>query len=135
MDITSLSEYDEVGLLTALVRGEAEGEPLLGKIAVAWVVKNRVADYRWPDSWNDTMLQPKQFTCFSAKYFRPAIIKPAYAKIWWKECKFAAFGVYHNWVADITCGANHYHNKTITPYWADDTKKTVTIGNHIFYRL
>jgi spore germination cell wall hydrolase CwlJ-like protein len=31
--------------------------------------------------------------------------------------------------------ADHYHNKTVNPYWANKTKKIKTINNHIFYKL
>ena len=35
----------------------------------------------------------------------------------------------------LTLGAEHYHAKSVSPYWADEKKKTVTIGNHVFYKL
>jgi len=36
---------------------------------------------------------------------------------------------------EVTGGANHYHATYVKPYWADESKKTVQIGNHIFYKL
>jgi spore germination cell wall hydrolase CwlJ-like protein len=35
---------------------------------------------------------------------------------------------------DVTNGATHYHNTSVTPYWTDSMKQTAVIGNHIFYR-
>jgi len=35
----------------------------------------------------------------------------------------------------FTKGADHYHAKGCSPFWADTSKKTVTIGRHTFYKL
>ena len=35
----------------------------------------------------------------------------------------------------FTKGADHYHAKGCNPFWADASKKTVTIGKHTFYKL
>ncbi len=134
MDLKSL---DDVELLTALVMGEAEGEPLLGKLAVAFTVKNRVKDKRWPDTWKGVMLQDRQFSCFLPAYFRPEILDHAWTAAW-RECKFAAFGVYHGYIQDITGGANHYHANYLSgtpPKWANRKKTTLYVGGHTFYRL
>ena len=69
MDIKQLKELSDIDLLATLIRGEAEGEPLLGKIAVACVVRNRVEDPQWPDAWSGVMLQKYQFSCFFACLF------------------------------------------------------------------
>lgn len=127
---------DDIDLLIALVMGEAEGEPILGKIAVAQVVKNRMNDPRWPDDWKGVMLQKSQFSCFLPAYFRPEILKHSWSPAW-KECKFAAFGVFNDYVRDVTGGANHYHADWLNPKpkWANPEKETLTIGDHIFYAL
>ena len=134
MDLKSL---DDVELLTSLVMGEAEGEPFLGKLAVAFTVKNRVEDRRWPDTWKGVMLQEYQFSCFLPAYFRPEILDHSWTSPW-KECRFAAFGVYQGYVQDMTKGANHYHASYFSdtpPKWATRKKITLFMGNHIFYRL
>jgi len=127
---------DELDLLTACVVGEAEGESLLGKIAVACVIRNRVNDKRWPDNYKDVILQPNQFSCFSNKYYKPEIMQHRWSKLYWRECKFSAYGVYYNWVRDITNGANHYFATYIkTPSWAENKHPILRLGVHQFYRL
>ena len=59
-DMDTLEQLNDLDLLTALIMGEAESEPLLGKIAVACVVKNRLNDRRWGNTWQDVMLQKYQ---------------------------------------------------------------------------
>ncbi|MCP4579817.1 MAG: cell wall hydrolase [Deltaproteobacteria bacterium] len=131
-----LKILDDIDLLTALIMGESEAEPVLGKIAVACVVKNRLADPRWPDDWKGVMLQKWQFSCFLPACFRPEILKHSWTPAW-KECKFAAFGVYHDYVRDVTEGANLYWNPGIIkkPNW-DWSKVTLLdkIGKHQFAR-
>ena len=133
MDLTNL---DDIELLTALILGESEAEPLLGKIAVACVVRNRVNDPRWPSAWRDVMLQNKQFSCFLPECFRPSIIKQNRRDPVWREANFAAHGVYNKYVRSEANGANHYHADYIeTPYWVKNKDVVLSIGKHLFYRL
>jgi len=132
----ALNSMNAVALLQALIMGEAEAEPILGKLAVAWVVKNRVLDNRWPNDWKSVMLQPKQFSCFLPAYFRPEILKRNWRQQTWRECRFAAFGVFQQYVRDMTGGANHYYATWApTPYWAKGNEPVAEIGNHRFFRL
>ena len=46
-----------------------------------------------------------------------------------------AFKVYYaNSRWDFTDGATHYHADYVKPAWASSKTKTITVGNHIFYR-
>jgi len=132
-----LSKLDDIQLLTALVLGEAEAEPLLGKIAVACVVRNRVNDKRWADTWREVMLQPYQFSCFLPEYFRPEIIQQDRQDPVWRECSFSAFGVYNRYIRSEAKGANHYFSSIMKeePYWAKGRDPVLEIGKHKFYKL
>lgn len=139
-----LQTLDEMAVMTGLLVGEAAGEDLVGKIAVACVIKNRRLDKRWPDDWIGVMLQAYQFSCFNGiplhepmdpvaceRLFRPWRPDP-----WWKECKFVAYGAINSYFRDITKGANHYHAYYIErPRWAIEAKVCYRHGKHIFYRL
>ena len=133
----TLEQLDDLSLLTALVMGEAEAEPFLGKIAVACVVKNRLDDNRWPDTWQEVMLQKYQFSCFLPTYLIPEITMEHWDRIAWRECRLAAFGVLGGYIADVTDGSNHYHADWMSkaPTWARGERLVVGIGNHLFYRL
>jgi spore germination cell wall hydrolase CwlJ-like protein len=129
-----LDKVDEFDLFIACLRGEAEGEPFIGKLAIACVIRNRVNDKRWPNTYKEVMLQHKQFSCFLPKYFRPETLTAAKDKGYWRECKYAAFGIYHKWVRDITDGANHYHTKDISPPWSSKMELVFEAGNHLFFK-
>jgi len=139
----NLREVGDLNLLTALIWGEARGEPFDGMMAVAFVVRNRKADARWPDTWVDVILQTKQFSCFNLEDVNHhqvlRAILPSRNGNWqdptWRECRFAAYGVMGNWRRDITSGANHYHTVQISPYWAHKQEICYRVGNHFFYKL
>ena len=142
MNIKDLADIDA---LTALVAGEAAGESILGKMAVACVVRNRREDKRWPDSWQEVIFQRYQFSCMNNVRPDGEIPKTLWGKcfvtrqpdVWWRECKFAAWGVINQWYQDVTDGANHYYAYKLMdePSWARDRECQVTIGGHRFYRL
>ena len=130
-----LKALDPVDLLRVLVLGEAESESLFGKFAVAQVVKNRMLDTRWPNNWREVMLQPKQFSCFNPGLFRAETLKTRRDKGYWKDARYASFGIFYNHVADMVAGSNHYHSKSVTPFWSRGHASIMTIGSHVFYRL
>ena len=139
----NLREVGDLNLLTALIWGEARGEPFDGKMAVAFVARNRKNDTRWPDTWVDVILQAEQFSCFNVEDVNyHEILKailPSRNSNWlnamWRECRYAAYGVLGNWRKDFTDGSNHYHAHYILPYWAKDQKVIYKIGSHLFYKL
>ena len=135
--IPDLLVLDDIDLLTALILGEAESESLMGKIAVACVVRNRVNDKRWPDTYKKVMLQPKQFSCFLPEYFRPSILTRNRQDPVWREAQIAAFGVYNKYIRSEANLANHYYSKIMKeePYWAKGHEPVLEIGLHKFYKL
>jgi len=118
-----LSDLTDIQLLAGTIRKEAEGEPVLGKMAVACVIRNRVADRRWLDSWQGVMLQAQQFSCFNG-LDRGSDLSPAWVRVftehraetWWRECQYVAFGTYWDWYGDVTGGANHSVGTIAAPH-------------------
>ena len=51
--------------LALTMYGEARGEEIEGKVAVGCVVRARMADDRWPDTYKDVCLQRWQFSCWN----------------------------------------------------------------------
>lgn len=135
----------EVDLIARTIYGEARGEPEVGKMAIAWVIRNRVetdlhGDGK-PDWWGEGVTEvihkPYQFSCWnagdpnSAKIANLSIREPRYM-----ECLAAAARVMANQTADPTSGATHYHTVGLRPVpsWAVGKPAVATIGNHIFYK-
>lgn len=123
-------------LMIRTIIGEAGGESQQGQIAVADVIKNRLASGGYGGNLHDVITAPKQFSVWnpgdpagamasgvsadSAQYQRIAAIVDA---------------VMAGKLADITGGAKNYYNpRGASPDWADKLAKIgdLTIGNHRF---
>jgi len=129
---------------------EARNQNPKGMIAVGLVTMNRVADPRYPNtacevvhqgptrpSWkNRSISYPVKNRCQFSWYCDGKAEKvPAADKDVFEIARMIAFKVYHassRW--DFTNGATHYHADYVTPSWAATKTKTITVGNHIFYR-
>jgi N-acetylmuramoyl-L-alanine amidase len=134
-------DVDELTLLACLIFGEARGEPVEGRIAVAWAVRNRVT---WPVAtrfgagWQGVILRPLQFSSFNANDPNSKkLLEPLKwgAEASWAACFEAACAVYFQLVPDPTGGANHYHTTGVAPSWSRGVEPTAVIGNHRFFRL
>ena len=53
---------DDLTKLAAIIYCEAGGEPYEGQLAVGTVVMNRVASSKYPDTIEEVLMQPYQFT-------------------------------------------------------------------------
>ena len=109
------------------IYNEARGEPLEGQYAVAQVVLNRVNSNKWPDTVCKVVYQPYQFSWT----FKQFTLSEAAALD--RATKIAEdVLVYGINTSSVVC-ADHYHNFTVNPHWAQTMEQEVTIGNHIFY--
>ena len=127
---------------------EAKNQSLVGQIATAQVVMNRVEDDRFPNticevvkqgptrpSWEDPEKEyPIKHRCQFSWYCdgKPDVPKNEKA---WRKAQDVAFLVYYNKIQlDVTEGATHYHATYVRPAWAKTKKRTTRIEKHIFYR-
>lgn len=139
-------EWPGALVMASTILGEAAGEPLEGKQAVAAVIMNRARDHRWPDRPEEVCLQKMQFSCWNIgsptlpRMFNP---KSFVSEEVWGDCLRAALEAIWGLIPDPTNGANHYLNPTVTrqirggtlPSWHNPAKITATIGAHEFLRL
>ncbi|WP_299393309.1 cell wall hydrolase [Pelagibius sp.] len=133
----------DVDVLARTVYGEARGEQMQGKLAVAYVIMNRVrADLHGdekPDWWGEGIvgvcLRDRQFSCWNhndpnrTKLMTVGPDDKAFA-----ECIGAALMAIHRLQPDPTDGADHY---LASHAWADWAKGRpfVSIGRHRFFHL
>lgn len=127
----------EIDVLARTIWGEARGEGTRGMQAVANVIMNRVNALSWfGNTIEGVCKKPYQFSCWNANDPNSSLCQQVNATdVQFQQCKNIATLAVTGRLADITNGANHYHAVGIRPNWADDSKKTVTIGNHVFYKL
>lgn len=118
-------QYDsETICLAKNIYYEARGEPLRGKLAVAWVTLNRVASGKFRDTICKVVYQKNQFSWTNKRQGKP--------KEWamWLESLQLAY-----WITQqpqiVAFEALYFHAKSVNPGWKKS--KLETIGNHHFY--
>ena len=119
----SLDPSTNLGALTRVVYGEARGEDDEGKIAVAWVVKNR--SKKSGKSIQEEATKKSQFCCYSGE------MKETEAK---DKCKQIAEDTINDKNSDPTGGATFFYSGDTVPSWAIGKEPCVTIGGHKFFK-
>lgn len=122
--------------------GEAEGEPIVGQIAVVWVMRTRAEHPkgRYGRTLAEVCRKPWQFSCWNedtaarpnprlGKVHALEISNPAYLRFL-RIVLQVALGE----LDDPTGGCTHYHVAGATPKWARGRLPHIRIGNHVFYK-
>jgi len=115
---------NEIVCLSAIMFGEARGEPDIGKVAVAYTAINRKADPNYPKNICSIMKQPRQYQFID--YGIPSQQQVAYLMP-------LAKAILEGRIDDPTRGAKWFHTKNMKPYWAKNKTIKVAYNNHIFY--
>lgn len=138
-----LDPYEEkaVDVLARTLFGEARGEPVRGREAVAAVVINRVkrarsraGGYWWGNTVEEVCRKPWQFSCWNAADpNRERIATVAADNKVFASCQRIARRAVRGRLEDPTFGSTHYHARAVHPPWARRRAPRVEIGNHLFY--
>lgn len=126
---------EEIGCLALNIYFEARGEPDLGKIAVAHVVLNRVADRRFPSTVCDVVRQGGEdelHRCQFSWWCDGQSDRPRDTRSW-DAVKTVAQKVYWGFSDDPTYGALWYHADSVSPSWGKVFQPGPKIGQHQFY--
>lgn len=121
--------------LSQAVYFEARGEPIIGQVAIAEVILNRVVSSRYPDTACKVVFQNKHmknrcqfsFAC-DGKSDRPRDIQS-----WENSLKIVAL-VMAGERSGVARQATHYHASYVAPRWRKSLNKVGEVGRHIFYR-
>lgn len=95
---------------------EAQGEDVVGRLAVAQVVDNRVKSAEYPNSVCEVVQQPYQFA------YSPGVPSPP---------SLGAALAYFIGSFDVVGEAKWFHSLEVSPSWA--TAEYLQLGNHRFY--
>lgn len=134
---------DEIYILARTIYGEARGEPWEGKLAIAWVVVNRLnadsarLDRLYGNSIREICCKPAQFSCWNRLDRNYQVIQAAQLETdaAFRACLGAACAVLGGAVPDPTFGATHYHAASLKtpPAWAKGKTPCARIGMHLFF--
>lgn len=133
-------EEGAVEILARTIYGEARGEPVRAKEAMANVVMNRVRRGRRPGGywWGDTVAtvcyRPGQFPCWDeGSRNRQKIQSVTKENRVFASCLRIARRAVAGTLEDITFGSTHYHAKSVNPPWSCRRGARVEIGKFLFY--
>lgn len=125
-----------VHVMAQTVYGEARGEPVMGQIAVGFVIKHRASIGGW---WGHTIeevcMAPLQFSAWNKddpnrrRMLSATLEEHEYAIATW-----VALGVLLDEVPDHGRDATHYHSVDVNPKWALNMVETARIGRHVFMK-
>ena len=123
---------------------EAKNQSMIGQVATAQVVMNRVADSRYPNSVCEVVKQgpkykgsdvPVRHKCQFSWFCDGKSDEPRRdSKEWRMAQEYARIVLSGRIVLDVTEGATHYHATYVKPSWAKTKTRTTRIESHIFYR-
>ncbi len=141
LEVTMKLKYtpEEMDLLARLVYAEAAGEPILGQIAVAASVLNRLADPRYPSTLKDVIMETIEANGKIYYQYSPVLD----GRIWeldpetQPEAYAASLETIYAAIAgeDPSQGATGFYNpsKVSSASWVTKQPRTVKIGNHQFF--
>ena len=123
---------------------EAKNQSMIGQVATAQVVMNRVADSRYPNTVCEVVKQgpkykgsdvPVRHKCQFSWFCDGKSDEPRRdSKEWRMAQEYARIVLSGRIVLDVTEGATHYHATYVKPSWARTKTRTTRIESHIFYR-
>jgi spore germination cell wall hydrolase CwlJ-like protein len=125
----------DIDTMARTVWGEARGESLLGKAAVAHVILNRVKADKWyGKTIHGVCKKPYQFSCWNiGDPNREKMQAVDLGDEHYRDCMFVTIAAIKGWIPDPTKGSDHYCAKTVSPKWSKGKKPARTIGVHQFY--
>ena len=115
--------------LSEAIVWESRSEPVEGRRLVAQVILNRVHHKSWPNTVEEVIHQPKQFS-----YLMDMHLQRTPTQKDWTEARATAYNVLHELVPDKSQGATHYTEKGVQRSWMKNLEMVGVIGNHKFMK-
>ena len=126
----------QLDCLAQAVYYEARSEGIVGQLAVAQVVLNRVRNANYPDTICGVVFEGSERTtgCQFTFTCDGSLIRTPRGNAW-RRSQLVAQHAYLGFGRDVTRRATHYHTVAVDPYWNESLVRTRRIGTHIFYRF
>ena len=126
----------ELRCLALNVYWEARSEPALGRLAVAAVTLNRVANPNFPNTICGVVRQGEELGLHRCQFSWVCDRRgnePGHDAAW-RDAEYVAFSALFLNLPDPTQGALWYHADYVSPPWASTMAQAMRIGRHLFYR-
>lgn len=142
-DNSVFEALEDKELLSLVIYGEARGESIEGKVAVASVITNRVKEGGWyGKSLKEVILKPYQFSCFLENDpNRDLLVSMAHNYLEYlgkyealRQCWWVAVGFLDGWlISNVGEATNYFADYIPAPDWARKMTLITKIGRHEFY--
>lgn len=120
--------------LTSTLIQETGGEPIEGKLGVAWSIMNRVWSPRYADRVLAVVLQPWQYSCWNTNSPTKKLLTTRQPETW-AACEVAAKTAFDAMGSDPTHGSTHYlrpeHCPNLPPWYRKELVRA-KLGHHEF---
>lgn len=113
--------------LTMAIYHEARGEPILGQMAVAEVIINRVKDKRWPSTVCKVVKQKSQF-----EFYWDGKAETMYNISAKKVAKSIAEAYLEKGALGVVPNSKWFTTVEVNNYWTKNLKVLKVIGRHKF---
>lgn len=121
--------------LTEGVYFEARGESVMGQLAVAEVIINRVTSGRYPSSICGVVFQGQKSKQCQFSFACNGDMKKPRDPVAWRKAQRITHYVLAGKVRNSIVGpATYYHATYVNPNWAQYMIEVAKIGQHVFYR-
>jgi N-acetylmuramoyl-L-alanine amidase len=138
-----IDTLNEPQTLALTLYGEARGEPVEGRIAVASVIRNRIG--RYGSNYKAVCLRPRQFSCWNPNdpnyaqltsaarvFLRGGVMGPDV-----RECVWIADGMIGEVLRSNIGSCTHYMTMKLwqeaPPSWARGKVPSYRVGRHVFF--
>jgi spore germination cell wall hydrolase CwlJ-like protein len=127
----------DVFMLALAIYREARGETAAAKVAVGWVIRNRVEHPAWyGNDYSSVITKREQLSSFNLGEVNSVVFGAPSDPAWHGSLQ-AAVDVIQSNAPDPTGGATFYFDKSMDsnpPVWAKEYAHTADIGAFHFYK-
>ena len=122
-------------IMARTIIGESRGEPVAGRAAVGWVIRNRWKQQIHAESTiAGTCLKRAQFSCWNENDpNRNLILGFPETSDMYEQTLEIVDDILSDVGVDPTAGSLHYHAKGITPDWVVGHTPVIELGKHLFF--
>jgi spore germination cell wall hydrolase CwlJ-like protein len=125
---------DAITCLSRTIYWETRGEGPSGMEAIANVVMNRLGHEGFPNTICEVVMQGREQGACQFSWWCDGRSDDAEEDKSYAIAKEIARKALNRQLADRTGGAMYFHQRKVTPSWSSEYSKTVTVGEHIFYK-
>lgn len=134
----TFDDFKQIECLALNIYHEARGEPLFGKMMVAFVTKNRVLDSKFPNTFCEVVYQEKRKTA-QFSWINDGLSDIPKEKDQWYSALELAYNIIYSNEKDLSEGALFYHRNDEKTKFSqahyNRIQKVAIVGHHVTFKM